>query len=204
MGDVVKEEHPWGGQGLEVVGPRAREVSLLDLVFDAVFERDFAGDTIHSWNPTAEQLYGWSREEAIGQSAHALLKTIFPIAFDEIRETLFTTGRWEGELIHTTRAGEQIVVGSRWALFNEEGTLRILEVNSDITERRRAEAERAQLAAIVESSSDAILGKMLDGTITSWNPAAERLYQYASEEVIGRHISIIVPPDMLGDLADIM
>ncbi|HEV2913751.1 MAG TPA: PAS domain S-box protein [Pyrinomonadaceae bacterium] len=75
---------------------------------------------------------------------------------------------------------------------------------SDITERKRAEEVRERLAAIVESSQDAILSKTLDGTITSWNSGAEKMYGYAEAEVVGRHISLIVPPERLEELAEIM
>ncbi|HWW74545.1 MAG TPA: PAS domain S-box protein, partial [Pyrinomonadaceae bacterium] len=64
--------------------------------------------------------------------------------------------------------------------------------------------ERARLAAIVESSSDAIISKTLEGTITSWNAAAGRLYGYAAEEVVGRHISVIVPEELKPQLDDIL
>jgi PAS domain S-box-containing protein len=65
----------------------------------------------------------------------------------------------------------------------------------DITERRRAEEEHAHLAAIVASSNDAIIGMTLDGMITSWNAAAERIFGYTVQEAVGRHLSLIVPPD---------
>ena len=68
-------------------------------------------------------------------------------------------------------------------------------INLDISERKRAEEDLARLAAIVESSQDAIFSRTLDGTITTWNAAAERLYGYASEEAIGRPITMLVPPE---------
>ena len=70
-----------------------------------------------------------------------------------------------------------------------------VNVLRDVTEQRRAEEERARFAAIVESSNDAIIGKTLDGMITSWNEAAERIYGYSAEEAIGQPISMLVPSD---------
>lgn len=203
-GDVASQNQmPVGAESIGT-SERVHDASLLDLVFDAVFERDFTHDLIRSWNRSAEQLYGWSSDEAIGRSSHELLRTVHSRPLDEIRRLLVETGRWEGELVHATRHGRQIVVRSRWALYEDDGVTRILEVNTDITDQRRAEAERAQLAAIVRSTSDAIIGKTLDGTITSWNRGAERMYQFTPEEAIGQHISLIVPPELLDDLDDIM
>src|ERR1017187_6242213 len=65
----------------------------------------------------------------------------------------------------------------------------------DITERKRAEASLSRLAAIVESSEDAIVSKALDGTIMSWNASAERMFGYSAGEMLGRHISILAPPE---------
>ena len=80
----------------------------------------------------------------------------------------------------------------------------VVLVFRDITERRRAEAVRTRLAAIVESSDDAIISKDLDGIITSWNQGAERIYGYTAAEVIGQPIALLIPPDLPDDLPGIM
>ena len=74
----------------------------------------------------------------------------------------------------------------------------------DITERKRAEERIRELGAIVESSDDAIFGKTLDGTITSWNKGAEKIYGYAENEVIGQPISILVPADRRDEVPRIL
>jgi protein-histidine pros-kinase len=73
---------------------------------------------------------------------------------------------------------------------------------NDVTERVQAQEARARLAAIVESSDDAIIGQTLEGVITSWNLSAERLYGYSSDEAVGHPISLTVPPDRMGELKD--
>src|SRR5947208_3604853 len=111
------------------------------------------------------------------------------------------------------RDGSEVPIDDSGApIHDEEGRIRgVVLVFHDITERRRAEQilreseQRARLlAAIVESSDDAIIGKTLEGVITSWNAAAERMYGYTSEEAVGRHISFIVPPELSGELQEIM
>lgn len=82
--------------------------------------------------------------------------------------------------------------------------VRAVILHEDITGRRRAEEARARLAAIVQTSEDAIIGKALDGTILSWNDGAERIYGYAAEEAVGQSISILVPPDRRDELAGIL
>jgi PAS domain S-box-containing protein len=77
-------------------------------------------------------------------------------------------------------------------------------VIEDISERKRAEGERSQIAAIVESSDDAILGKTLEGIITSWNRAAERLYGYSAEEAVGQSVTMLVPPDRPEEVPEIL
>jgi len=77
-------------------------------------------------------------------------------------------------------------------------------VARDITERDRVDELRFRLAAIVDSSDDAILSKTLDGIILTWNAAAQRLYGYSPEEIVGRSVSVLVPPDRPQEVADIL
>jgi PAS domain S-box-containing protein len=98
-------------------------------------------DVITYWNRGAEELYGWTSQEAVGQVTHQLTCTIFPEPLDEINTKLLRTGRWEGELIHATRDGTRVVVASRWSLQRDErgNPDAILETNNNITERKQAE-----------------------------------------------------------------
>ena len=116
------------------------QADLLDLTHDAIFVRDDT-DTVRYWSKGAEELYGWTRAEAVGQKAAALLRTVFPAPIADIRAELLRTGRWEGELVHRRKSGNEVVVMSRWSLQRDErGRPSVtMETNSDITERRHAE-----------------------------------------------------------------
>jgi PAS domain S-box-containing protein len=80
----------------------------------------------------------------------------------------------------------------------------ILSVIRDVTERRRIEAAAARLAAIVESSEDAIIGEDLDGIVTSWNRGAEKIFRYTEKEVVGQSITRLIPPERLDEEAGIL
>ena len=146
-------------RGEEALRERA---NLLDLTHDTVFVRDIK-DVITFWNHGAEKLYGWTKDEAVGRVSHHLTQTIFPEPLEEINAELNSTGRWEGELIHTRRDGTQVVVASRWALqLDERGKpVGVLETNNDITERKRAEEalHKAQ-AELAHVTRVATLGEM--------------------------------------------
>jgi hypothetical protein len=86
-------------------------------------------------------LYGWSKAEAVGQTTHSLIKTVFPVPLEKINEQLVETGRWSGVLVHTAKDGRRVVVQSWWlAEKDAQGHLRdLLESNVDITGRIRLE-----------------------------------------------------------------
>jgi len=100
-------------------------------------------DVIAYWNRGAQELYGWTAEDAIGKNSQQLLQTFSPVPLEDIRAELLRTNRWEGELKKTKGDGTQVVVASRWSLRRDEHErpVAILETNNDITERKRREQE---------------------------------------------------------------
>jgi two-component system, chemotaxis family, CheB/CheR fusion protein len=120
--------------------------ALLELASDAVFVRDLAG-VIQLWNRGAERIYGWTNKEAVGKTVFELLNTKFPIPVEKINKHLLHTGYWEGELVHTRKDGQQIHVESRWSLHRDREPLTILELNTNITERKRYQQQLQSLSA---------------------------------------------------------
>jgi PAS domain S-box-containing protein len=132
-----------------------RQASLIDLTPDAVIALRTDG-TVTSWNRGAEVLYGWSKDQAIGQPAHTLFQTKFPQELEHIYQQLRRTGSWSGELVHRTQNGHEITVLSRWlAQFDAQGEVaEIFESNTDISERKRTEL------ALIRSEKLASVGRM--------------------------------------------
>ena len=142
-----------------------RQADLLDLA--PVWARAL-DDCITLWSQGAEQLYGWTKEEAVGRISHELLQTRFPKPRRDIQADLLAQGQWEGELIRLKRDGTTVVVASRW-LLHTTGVGQpeaILEVNNDITERKQAEREARFLA-----EASAALASLVDYESTLQNVA---------------------------------
>lgn len=114
---------------------------LLDLAHVLIRDPE---DRIITWNTGAEVLYGFSKEDAIGQVSHDLLQTVFPISKDAMIEAVATTGHWQGELVHTAKDGRKVVVASHQVLYRDEkgNPVATIEVNNDITEQKKAQQER--------------------------------------------------------------
>jgi len=159
----------------------ADQASLLDLAHDAILVRD-AGQVITFWNRGAERTYGFTRGEAVGRVASALLRTDYP-AGDPDAE-LAGSGSWQGELVQTRRDGRRIVLASRWAarLASDGTRVGVMEVNRDITAARDAQRYARSL---IEASQDPLLAINLAGTITDVNQATVREVGVPREGIIG-------------------
>jgi len=166
-----------------------KQASILDLAHDSIFIRDDQ-DRIIYWNEGAQRLYGWTKEEAMGQVSHILLATQFPQPLDHIRASLVASDRWNGELAHTCRDGSSVTVTSGWTRRHDTSNqqVSVIELNSDITERRKAELalqkSESRLSAIFKCCLDGIAlfeavrdqaGRLQDFRFVMFNPAAERL-----------------------------
>ncbi len=116
------------------------QAALLDMAHDAIVVRD-NNDRVTFWSKGAEELYGFTKEQAVGRPIKDLLQTLFPVPIEQIKEHVHREGYWEGELRHTVMSGEKIIAESRWALQPgpEGAPIGFLEINRDITARKAAE-----------------------------------------------------------------
>lgn len=178
---------------------------------DAVIATDSNG-RITLLNPIAQKLTGWTEQQAIG----APLESVFNIINEQTRkraaspaEKVLATGQVVGLANHTVLVAKD---GTEWPLDDSGAPIRdaqgyiigVVLVFREVTERRRAEEVLRRLSAIVESSDDAIIGKTLDGVITSWNAGAQNLYGYSAEEVVGHPVSLLVPENQVDEMPEIL
>jgi len=127
------------------------KAAFLDLANDAIFVKTAKG-VISYWNRGAERLYGWTMEEARGRSPAELLRSDYPVPLVEIEGQ----DNWEGEIGHTTRDGRRLVVASRWTTLRDQSRNPVgwLEINTDITSRKQAEAAARRLSGRILSLQD--------------------------------------------------
>jgi len=185
---------------------RARLAAIVDSSDDAIVSKTLDG-IITSWNRAAEQLFGYSAAEAIGQH-------IFLIVPDDRRgEEFDVLARLrQGQRIDHFETVRQTKDGRRIPILLTVSPIRdsdgrivgASKVARDITDREQSEQLRARLAAIVDSSDDAIVGATLDGVITSWNRGAERIFGYSDAEAVGQHIFLIIPADRRAEEIDVL
>ena len=133
-----------------------RQAALIDLSPDAIFVREPDGRILF-WSKGAENLYGWSKAEAVGEETNTLLQTRYPQEMGTILQELERNGSWSGELEHRTKTGRVVTVQSRWLATEwEEGRKEILESNLDISERKRWEETMRRRTEELERLMDAL------------------------------------------------
>ncbi len=171
---------------------------------DAVILTDENGN-VTFLNPEAERLSGWKDSEAKGQT----LPKVFHILNEQTRQTaenpvekVLRTGKVAGMANHTllvSKDGVETPIGDSTApIRHADGPLfGAVLVFRDVTAQRRAQEAASRLAAIIEHSGDAIITKNLNGVIQTWNPSAERLFGYRAEEIVGKPVTVLFPPDRL-------
>jgi diguanylate cyclase (GGDEF)-like protein/PAS domain S-box-containing protein len=182
-----------------------------ELDFDEFFEHAPVGlhleaedGTILRANPAVLAMLGYPLQEYVGRNV-AEFHVDPAVARDLLRR--LRAGEAEGNLAASLRAQDgsiRRVLISANALFVQGRFIHSRVITRDVTEIADAVQALAQFRAMVESADDAIFAKDLDGMLTYWNRAAERLYGYAAEEVLGKSVSIIIPPERSGELADIL
>ncbi len=186
----------------------ARFRGLLEAAPDAVVIAGSDGKMVLV-NGQTERLFGYSRQDLVGQPVEMLVPEGFGGMRSAHREGDVagpeTRGAGSGlELSGRRKDGTEFPIEIRLSPLDTEEGMLVSAAIRDISERYKAEEHRFRLAAIVESSGDAIIGKTLDGVITSWNESAHRIFGYTSNEVVGKHVSVLIPSDRWHEETEIL
>jgi diguanylate cyclase (GGDEF)-like protein/PAS domain S-box-containing protein len=184
------------------------QVAALEAAANAIVITDSHG-TILWVNHAFTTLTGYSKEEMLGKNPRLLKSGVQPDSYyAELWSTISSGKVWQGELVNrrkdgTTYTEEMTITPVAQGVGNAADT-HFIAIKQDITDRKKSEETVRRLASIVEFSEDAIIGKNMDGVITSWNRGAEKMYGYTGREVVGRNLSFLLPPERQTEEQSIM
>ena len=179
----------------------------INLAPNEQIERFYRHCYLAECNNVMARMYGYSRaEEIVGARLNDLLSSSIPENIQYLRDFVLSGYRLtDAESQEVDRYGRtKYFLNDLTGIVENECLLRVWGTQRDITERKQAEEVRARLAAIVESSEDAIIAKTLDGIITDWNRGAKKIYGYSAQEVLGKPINILVPSDRPNEIPMIL
>jgi PAS domain S-box-containing protein len=181
--------------------PQALLAAIVDSSDDAIISKNLDG-IVTSWNPAAERLFGYAAREMIGSS---ILRLIPPDRTDEekmIIARIRANQRVDHyETIRLRKTGLPVEVSVTMSPVRDASgrVVGASTIARDVSWQRELDRASAVLAAIVQSSDDAIISKDLQGKVTSWNPAAERLYGFSADEMIGAPIQRVIPAELVNE-----
>jgi PAS domain S-box-containing protein len=181
---------------------------LLEAAPDAMVIVDDSG-TIRLVNAQTEALFGYDRAELLGRPVELLIPYRFRAQHSRNRGGYAANRQVRPmgaglDLQGLRKDGTEFPVEISLSPLETSDGLLVSAAVRDVSDRKAAEARINELAALVESSQDAILAKTLDGYITYWNAAAQRLYGYTAEQAIGRHVSMLAPSELQDDVSALM
>jgi len=175
----------------------SRLSAIVESSDDAIISKKFDG-TIISWNNAAEKIFGYPANEAINNNISIIVpEELIEEEYKIIRKVKGGERIKHYETTRKTKAGHKILINLSVSPIKDRNgnIIAISNIARDVTRQKVADEKQAVLSSIVNSCDDAIISKTLDGIITCWNKAAQKMFGYTEEEAVGRHISIIIPPD---------
>ncbi|MGA9804023.1 MAG: PAS domain S-box protein [Terriglobales bacterium] len=190
----------------------ARQLQLQSAALEAAANGIVITDrqgTIVWANHSFTRMTGYSNQEIVGKNPRLLKSEEQPDScYAKLWSTISSGKVWQGEIVNRRKDGttytEEMTITPVTQETGSETDTYFIAIKRDITERKKAEEELQRLASIVEFSEDAIIGKNIDGVITSWNRGAEKIYGYTRDEVVGRDLSFLLPPERQAEIQAIM
>jgi len=187
---------------MNTIDPAAlRLAAIVESSDDAIISHALDG-TIETWNQAAARIFGYASDDIVGRSVYTLVpQDLRPVEFGLVERLRRgeAISHLETRALHKSGVTVPISLSISPVLTPDGETVGIARIVRDLSARQRTERDMLRLAAIVNSSEDAIISKDLNGIVQTWNPAATRMFLYTADEMIGRSITRIIPAERLGE-----